>query len=192
MRGSMAAALLALVLGGCAGVPVAPTTVIGPSSAVPPLPDSWTLQGRIAVQSGEQSLAGQFHWQHRADGDEVLMTSPLGQGVARIVRDADGVALEAPNQPTRRAPDAESLTREALGYALPVAGLVWWVQARPDPDSGFEATHDAAGRITQLRQAGWVITYLQYAADAPSRPRRLVVAREGLEIRLVADSWKTE
>ncbi|MDP1643875.1 MAG: lipoprotein insertase outer membrane protein LolB [Thiobacillus sp.] len=185
MRGFTVTALLALILGGCASVPSAPRI-----NVESPLQARWTLQGRIGVQAGEQSLSGQIHWQHRAETDEVLMTSPLGQGVARIVRNVEGVMLEVPNQPPRHAPDAESLTREALGYVLPVSGLVWWVQARPDPDNAFEATRDAAGRLTQLRQNGWVIDYLQYAADA--RPRKLVVTREGLEIRLVADSWQAE
>jgi outer membrane lipoprotein LolB len=90
----------------------------------------------------------------------------------------------------RHARDADTLTREALGYVLPVTGLTWWVQARPAPGSAFEATRDAAGRLTQLKQDGWTIDYLQYAADA--RPRKLTVAREGLEIRLVADSWQNE
>lgn len=179
-------AVLALVLAaGCAttrpSVPVE-TTVSWPAH--------WTLQGRIGVQSGEQSLSGNIRWQHRAERDEVLMTSPLGQGVARIVRDADGVLLELPSQPPRRAADAESLTHEAFGYALPVSGLVWWVRGLPDPARAFEARHGAYGQLVQLRQDGWVIDYLQYAADA--RPRKLVVAREGLEIRLVADSWQAE
>lgn len=182
MRHLLAALLLTLAAG-CASV--SPTV---PAVALPHA--NWTLQGRIGVQAGEQSLSGNIRWQHRAEADEVLLISPLGQGVARIVRNAEGVTLEAPNQSPRRAPDAESLTREALGYALPVAGLAWWVQARPDPGRSFEATHDGAGRIVQLKQDGWVIDYLQYAADA--RPRKLVVAREGLEIRLVADSWQAE
>ena len=183
--GRLTAVLLLALMAGCATMP--PPL---PADAVPSLSANWTLQGRIGVQAGEQSLSGQIHWQHSVETDEVLLTSPLGQGVARIVRDADGVALEVPNQPTRRAPDAESLTREALGYTLPVAGLAWWVQARPDPGSPFEATRDAAGRLAQLNQHGWVIDYLQYAADG--RPRRLAVAREGLQIRLVADSWQAE
>ncbi len=187
MRGITMAALLALSLGGCASVPPVPR--IQPDSSLSP---NWTLQGRIGVQSSEQGVSGRIHWQHRTETDEVLMSSPLGQGLARIVRDAEGVALEVPNQPTRRAPDADTLTREALGYVLPVAGLTWWVQARPDPGHAFEATRDAAGRLAQLRQNGWVIDYLQYAADMPARPRKLVVTREGLEIRLVTDSWTTE
>jgi outer membrane lipoprotein LolB len=183
--GRLTALLLLALTAGCATMP--PPL---PADAVPPLSANWTLQGRIGVQAGEQSLSGQIHWRHSVETDELLLTSPLGQGVARIVRDADGVALEVPNQPTRRAPDAESLTREALGYTLPVTGLAWWVQARPDPDSAFEVTRDAAGRLAQLKQHGWVIDYLQYAADG--RPRRLAVAREGLLIRLVADSWQAE
>lgn len=185
MRRLLALLLLATV--GCASTPPYP-----PAEVVAPLSTRWTLQGRIGVQAGEQSLSGQIHWQHREQTDEVLMTSPLGQGVARIVRDREGVTLEMPNQPTRRAADSESLTREALGYSLPVAGLAWWIQAQPHPSSAFEATRDVTGRLAQLKQDGWVIDYLQFSSNAPALPRKLVVAREGLEIRLMADKWQAD
>jgi outer membrane lipoprotein LolB len=183
--GRLIGVFLLALSAGCASVP--PSV---PSEVVVSHPASWTLQGRIGIQTDEESLSGNIRWQHRMDGDDVLMTSPLGQGVARIVRDAEGVQLDMPNRPTRRAPDAESLTREALGYTLPLSGLVWWVQGRPDPHSAFEARHAPTGRLAQLKQSGWVIDYLQYGADA--RPRRLVVARDGLTIRLVADDWQAE
>jgi len=185
MRSWAATALLALLLGGCASISSVPPAVEAPVRSA-----NWTLQGRIGVQNGEQNLSGHIHWQHRADRDELLMTSPLGQGVARIVRNGEGVVLEVPNQPVRHARDVDTLTREALGYVLPVTGLTWWVQARPAPGRAFEATRDASGRLAQLKQDGWTIDYLQYAADA--RPRKLTVAREGLEIRLVTDSWENE
>lgn len=178
---------LLLGLAGCASTPLPPGGIV-----VAPPASSWTLQGRIGIQGGEQPLSGHIHWKHGPAADEVLMTSPLGQGVARIVRDARGVALEVPGQAVRHAPDADSLTREVLGYPLPVAGLAWWMQARPDPARAYEATHDASGRLARLRQDGWVIDYPQYTSDAPARPRKLVVTREGLEIRLVADRWEAE
>ena len=177
---------MALVLGGCATTVPVPSAPVDVQRSV-----NWTLQGRIGIQTDEQSLSGSLHWQHREQSDELLLTSPLGQGIARIMVNAEGALLDMPNQPARHAADAESLTREALGYSLPVAGLVWWVQAQPAPDRVFEARRDAAGRLAQLKQDGWVIDY-QYAADAPARPRKLVVVRDGLEIRLIADSWSVE
>ena len=181
-RRLLGAALLALAAG-CATSPPAP-----PTSA--PVGDTWTLQGRIGVQSGEQSVSGNVRWRHQPELDELLITSPLGQGVARIVRDDAGVLLEVPNQPPRRALDAEALTRETLGYALPVSGLVWWVRGEADPRSAHRARRASDGRLERLEQDGWVIHYLQYAADG--RPRKLLVARQDLEIRLVADRWDVE
>ncbi len=181
----IAALVLALGVAGCASVP--PPAPAGTQAG---LSENWILQGRLGMRTEEDSLSGQVTWQHTAGVDEVLLTSPLGQGVARIVLQPGGALLEVPNQEPRRAPDAEALTRSVLGYGLPVSGMVWWIQARPAPGSAFEATRDDYGRFTQLRQDGWVIDYLQYADDAPLRPRKLVVAREGLQIRLVADTWQ--
>jgi outer membrane lipoprotein LolB len=177
---------LALVLGGCATTAPVPSEPVGAQIST-----NWTLQGRIGIQTDEQSLSGSLRWQHREQSDELLLTSPLGQGVARIRVGAEGAVLDMPNQPARHAADVESLTREALGYSLPVAGLVWWVQAQPAPDRTFETRRDTAGRLAQLKQDGWVINY-QYAADTSVRPRKLVVVRDGMEIRLIADSWSVE
>ena len=153
---------------------------------------SWALQGRIAIKAGENSQSGQLQWQHRPRHESLLLLSPLGQGVARIVSNADGVTLEIPNKPVRRAPDAESLTREALGVALPLSGMSHWILARPDPRRPHEQNLDAAGRVAQIRQDGWVIDYPQYMSDTDLRPRKLNITRNDLEIRLVIDKWERE
>lgn len=183
MRRAFAAWWPAILLAACVSVPAPP--------AEPPVAPAirWTFEGRIGIQSEAQSLSGHLRWQHRPDSDVLLLTTPLGQGVARIERTPAGVTLELPNQPTRSAPDAETLTRDALGYALPVAGLVWWVQATPDPARPSEAVRNAAGQLERLKQDGWTIDYRQYAEN---RPRKLTLVREGLEIRLVADEWRAE
>lgn len=178
---------LALALGGCAS-----TAPLKPVDTRAALPENWTMEGRLGVKTDDQSLSGRIHWQHRPETDVVLLLSPLGQGVARVVRDQVGVMLELPNQPPRHAADVESLTHAVLGYGLPVSGLTWWVQAQPAPGRGFDATRDPSNRFEQIKQDGWVINYLQYADDAPERPRKLSVSRTGLEIRLVVDTWKNE
>jgi len=183
IRHWLAAGLLAL-LAGCAALPeVSPTQDEAAGAIV------WALQGRIGVQTDAQNLSGNLQWQHHEHADELLLTSPLGQGVARIVRNAAGVTLEMPNQPSRHAPDVEALTRDALGVALPVSGLVWWVRAQAMPDRASEIRRDAQDRPEHIRQDGWVIDYLQYFEDAPAHPKKMVVTRDGLEIRLVVDRW---
>ncbi|MCA1979668.1 MAG: lipoprotein insertase outer membrane protein LolB [Thiobacillus sp.] len=183
MRRSFVAWLPAVLLAACAAVP-APS--VEPAAA---LATHWTFAGRIGIRTDAENLAGNLRWQHRPDSDVLVLSAPLGQGVARIERTPAGVTLEAPNQPLRTAPDTETLTREALGYALPLAGLAWWVQAAPDPARPSEATRNAAGQIERLQQDGWTIDYRQYVEN---RPRKLTLSREGLEIRLVADEWLTE
>ena len=185
MRGLTIAGLVWL-MAACA------TSSTPPASVDTKLDVNWTLQGRIALKSGEQNLSGQLQWLRQSGHDELLLASPLGQGVARIMRDTDGVVLEIPNEPPRRAPDAESLTHDVLGYPLPLSGLAYWIQARPDPGRPYKQTSDATGRLSQLKQDGWVIDYLQYLPDQPARPRKLVVSREDIEIRLVVDTWRAE
>lgn len=177
---------LAVLLTACATprVPVQVTPVTKIDQNMP-----WVLQGRIAIRADENSQSGQLQWQHRPEQDALMVLTPLGQGVARIVRDASGVTLEIPNQPVRRAPDAESLTREAMGVALPLSGLRHWILVRPDPLRPFEQTRGANGRIAQIRQDGWVIDYLQYLSDTDPRPRKINIVRDNLEIRLVVDTW---
>ncbi|HEY9099917.1 MAG TPA: lipoprotein insertase outer membrane protein LolB [Thiobacillus sp.] len=183
------AAMLAgvLALAGCASPPP-----IQPVDTRAALANNWRLEGRLGIRTDEQSLSGSIRWHHQPDMDDLLLISPLGQGVARIVRDRKGVTLEVPNQPVRQASDVESLTQTVLGYGLPVSGLTWWVQARPAPGRAFESTRDSSMRFEQIRQDGWVINYLQYADDRPALPRKMTVTREGLEIRLVVDTWKLE
>jgi outer membrane lipoprotein LolB len=149
----------------------------------------WMLEGRIGVQGEAQTLSGNLQWQHHERADDLLLTSPLGQGVARLVRTAQGVTLEMPNQPARHARDLEALTRDALGVALPVSGLVWWVRAQAMPDREAAIRRDALGRPEQIRQDGWVIDYLHYFDDASARPKKLVAARDALTLRLVVDRW---
>ncbi len=180
MRLTFAAALL-LLLHACASVP----------PPVPPpagMAQAFAMQGRVSVQYGEQSLSGQLSWQANAAGDEVLLSSPLGQGLASISRDARGVRLVRPGEAAVVAENVELLTQSELGFRLPLSGLRYWIQARPDPARASEVRRNAAGGVEQIAQDGWKIDYLQFHEN---RPRKMQVTREGLDIRLVIDEWRT-
>lgn len=178
------------------GVPLTLALALPPGPAEPRaeplLPDApavWALTGRLSVRTEKEDLPGRIEWQHAPGRDLIVVSTPLGQTAARIERTPEGVSFEAPNQPRLEAPDIDSLTRRTLGAPVPVSGMQWWVHARPDPARDFAQEFDSQGRIARLRQDGWVIDYLQYAE---ARPRRIAISREGVDIRLVIDSWQVE
>jgi len=51
------------------------------------------LSGRIAVRYGAEAAGGQLRWRHDRDGDEMIISSPLGQGLARIELQKRGVVI---------------------------------------------------------------------------------------------------
>jgi outer membrane lipoprotein LolB len=171
-----AASLAAFLLAACAQLQTAP-----PGQIV------FELNARLAARYGAESFSGNLAWRHAERNDEMLITTPLGQGVARIVRDADRVTLTTAEPKEYRAADAESLTQEVLGFRLPLAGLADWVQARPSGDAPFKEVKAPDGRLQKLEQRGWSVEYLEYQGERPSRIRLLY---PGIELRLAISAWK--
>lgn len=178
--------LLPLLLWGCAS----DTVKTVQRAAAPDAP--FVLNGRVAVRhDGERTSAG-LRWMHHAGEDEMLLLAPLGQTAARIRRDALGVTLEASGK-TYTARDAETLTRQVLGWELPLAGLSRWVVGLPSAGTVADIRRNADGQIAALHQDGWDIEYSRYATPAPdSLPVRLVLRRERLEILLLVDEWEKQ
>lgn len=172
-----AAALAALLLGaGCAHVELQPPTVA-----------EFELLGRIAARYGDDAFTGNVIWRHAASGDEMLLNTPLGQGVARIVRQGDAVQLTAADGKEYRAPDAESLTERTLGFRLPLVGLADWVQGRATPGVPAREEKGPDGKLRTLEQRGWKVAYLQYDGERPSLMR---LDYQGIDLRLAISEWK--
>lgn len=149
-------------------------------------PLEFQLAGRLAARYEGESFTGNVAWSHARQGDEMLISTPMGQGVARIVRDAHGVVLRTAEPREYRAPDAESLTQKVLGFRLPLAGLGDWVRGRPAPGN-FHAERSPEGRLQLLEQGGWRIEYQEYEGE---RPKRLRLVYPGVELRFAVSEWK--
>ena len=187
MRRPVALLMLALALGGCAAAPVLPTTEAPAATAVL----AFTLAGRIAVKHGDQGFSGGVRWAHGDAGDEISLTSPLGQTVARITGTREGYQLITSEGKLFTAPDAEALTRGTLGWALPVRGLVHWLRARNDPERNAVIDIDGEGRVERVRQDGGDIAYARYRSfDGRRHPGLITLRRGEVEIKLVIDDWQ--
>ena len=173
-----------LLLAGCAAVP---------QKTLParPIGEAFYLSGRVSVKHGTEAASGKISWQHGPDSDDLLLSNPFGQGVARIIRRDGVVTLTTSDQKAYQAKDAEDLTEQALGWRLPLAGLPDWVRGRAAAGAPAQTRQDSSHRLAELRQSGWLVEFLDYN-DASGLPSRLNFSRDDAQIRLVIDQWRAE
>ncbi len=146
-----------------------------PVAELGPAVDSFSVSGRLALRQGERRDHLQFDWQHSPQSDAVLLLSPLGQGLAEIVRDAGGARMTQPNQPPIEAADVETLARQIFGTALPLQELGDWLRG----------ARGSAGDV-----AGWRIVITETALYHQRRlPRRLEASRDDVALTLIVDDW---
>ena len=108
------------------------------------------LSGRLAARYGAEAFSGNIAWRHARSADEMLISSSLGAGVARIVREGDSIVLTTAEPREHRARDAEALTEEVLGFRLPLSGLADWVRGRASAEKEANTQYDGEGRLRSL------------------------------------------
>ena len=150
------------------------------------------LLGRVLAGADGRAFSAGFRWRHDMPLNEIWLMSPAGTTLAYISSDAAGATLVTADQQEYHAFSAEGLTRQALGWALPLAQLQHWVRGEAVPGLAAEALErDAGGRLVRLEQAGWSLRFA-YPED-PARaalPRRLDLEQGGQRIRMVIDDWR--
>jgi outer membrane lipoprotein LolB len=179
--------LILALSAGCASLRAPEGVTPAPSAAL----DSFRLLGRVSVRYGDEGFSGSMDWRHSPASDDLMILSPLGQGVAHLTRDGDGYTLTTSDQQVFHAPDAESLTEQALGWRLPLAGLPYWVQGLPVPGSDADVRRDPAGAIERVGQNGWTIDYSGHRAfSAGVMPSRVFMETTDLRLKLVIEDWQ--
>jgi len=155
------------------------------------VPD-FDMLGRVFVGYEGPSFSSNLRWNHAAGEDQIWLMTPLGQTVAYIEDRATGASLTSADQQHYYAGSVESLTQRALGWSLPLAELRYWVRGEEVPGVASQGVQRAAdGRLLELTQAGWKITFTPPAQHAGNRlPQRLQLTNGSQQIRLVIDEWR--
>lgn len=188
MRFSLAPLWLAAgLLAGCASAP--PSALPGRDAV-----RDFALEARFALRvtiPGEaaQSSGGRLSWEHRLSGDRILISSPLGYGLAEIDITPTLSRLQTADGKSRESADPDALMEEVTGQRLPVSQLPAWLLGR----SGGKAliTSDDSQRPSSLREAGWHIDYAYDDAGPDALPSRLTLSRGSeIELRLRIEEWK--
>ena len=178
------AALSALIaLAGCAGLqPFGREEALGAA-------EPFELQGRVYARFSDRAFSGSIRWRHTPAADEVWLGGPLGQTAAHIVRDASGATLTNANQQTYRSTNLEASMRDSMGWALPLADLSHYVLGQtPSAVADANVKRNADKRLIALSHDGWEVEFTP--ADQPnagSRPARLRMLKDAIEVRIVID-----
>lgn len=151
---------------------------------------AFSLNGRVAVKLDDRGYTASLRWRHSATRDSLRLLSPVGSVVAEIEADSNGATLTTGDRKVYRSSDAQALTREVLGWDLPLAGLRYWVTGRADPAAPVQAEdRDDRQRLKSLVQNDWRVAYTEYFGDS-ALPARLGLIHERLNLRLIIERWE--
>jgi outer membrane lipoprotein LolB len=151
--------------------------------------NTFSLTGRVAVKLEQRGYSAKLSWRHAAGGDRMRLLSPVGSVIAELEADASGATLTTGDKKVYQSGNVQALTREVLGWDLPLEGLQHWVVGRAEPGPPVQAEErDARGRLTKLTQNDWRISFLDYAGDS-ALPTRIALVYDNLNLRLIIDRW---
>ncbi|WP_374350399.1 lipoprotein insertase outer membrane protein LolB [Chitinimonas sp.] len=150
------------------------------------LPAKYAVSGRVAVQAhGKGYPAARFEWKHDNTAEQVDLSNPLGQVVARLELSSNAARYTDSNGQLHEAADIETLTERALGWRLPAEGLRYWLLGLAAPGREAHWSRSETGKV--LEQDGWQI---RYKGLDGSMPDGLTLSRPELEIRILLSDWQ--
>jgi outer membrane lipoprotein LolB len=184
----VAAVLALILLSSCAALQ-RPARTVDPAAV-----EAFELDGRINLRVQKEGYPGRVRWQHSRHADELWFYSPLGATVAELKQDASGALLVTSDGREHRAANLQQLALQVLGWDLPLAGLPYWVRGLAWPAAATESeSFDDQGRLKQLAQAGWEVSYLDWTpAGVAGLPSKLDLQGERLRMRLLVEKWSVK
>jgi outer membrane lipoprotein LolB len=160
---------LALFLTSCATTPPAPPPELAGT------PQSFEVTGRISIRTPERSDIAKLRWTRQGGSDTWVISSPIGNEVARLESGPQGTHLERAGQPSMSATNFQELTENVLGVPLDPDRIAAWLHG--------QATNDSAG--------GWKVSVEEtQGAGAVQLARRITATRADVVVRLVIDEYR--
>ncbi|MEK8089011.1 lipoprotein insertase outer membrane protein LolB [Thermithiobacillus plumbiphilus] len=188
--------MLVLAMSGCASLPPEPLPAQTPAQRSQKLEQlqSWSAQGRVAVQAGNEGNSAAFEWQ-RTGGTEVLrMRDPLGRTVMLLEQSPQGAYAKFADGFEASGPDAATVLAGRSPMPLPVSSLAYWLRGQALPGQLAEVTYDSQGNPEILKQAGWTVTYQDYRpVNGVAMPGRVLAeGPQAVRVKAVIRDWQLQ
>jgi outer membrane lipoprotein LolB len=154
--------------------------------------DTIDLNGTIGVSYQKddglpERVNGRYTWTQHPGRVEVSVFDPFGQTVAEISVTPDAATLTQPKREPRTAKDIDTLTRQALGWPLPVAGLRDWLQGYAVDAQGKRFAASPANNNVFTRD-GWRLRFAEWqnkpGPNGAPMPKRIQAEHGQLSISI--------
>jgi outer membrane lipoprotein LolB len=171
----LAAATVAFALAGCAT-----STANLSTASVGAYRDTIDLNGKIGAvyqksDGGRDGVTANFSWTQRPGRIDVSLFTPTGQTAAEITVTPDAATLTQSNREPRTAKDIDTLTQQALGWSLPVAGLRDWLQGYATDAQGKRFAASPANNNVFTRD-GWQLRFVDWQKGTATPMPRVIKA----------------
>lgn len=152
---------------------------------------SWEFDGRVAIKGGEQNGSASLLWQQNKNKFDLRLSGPLGRQIIHARGDESGAVVYLPKQKKLHVKDVSGLISQNVGWEVPVERFRYWIKGAFAPGEFSSYQLDDHGRLKELKQSGWMITYKRYSrvghVDLPSK---IFLSREPYRVRMVASHWE--
>lgn len=184
---------LFLLISGCATLPPEPLPAQTPAQRSQKLEQlqSWSAQGRVAVQTGNAGNSAAFEWQQTGSVEVLRMRDPLGRTVMLLEQGPQGAYAKFADGFEARGPDAATVLAGRSPIPLPVSSLGYWLRGQPLPGQVAEITYDSQNNPAILKQSGWIVSYEDYRpVSGVAMPGRVLVeGPQAVRVKAVIRDW---
>ena len=140
----------------------------------------FSADGRLAVKVEGKGSYANFDWTYQNAVQPIDVNTPLGNTVGQLCQDSEGVLAVDSKGKVYQAETAEELSRQLLGFALPVQYLHIWADGKRVANAPYKILPDG-----RLEQFDWTISR---TLNSSGQPKTLQLENAKFNIRLVFDT----
>lgn len=152
----------------------------------------WVAHLSLIGVTEQEKFKTRIIWQQRHDGYQIKLRDFIGRTVALIEGSAEKVVVKTSKGERYEDQNAETLIYGLFGLRIPVAGMRYWLRGVPQPETEYiDLLLRADGLAENMRQAGWLLSYQNYANQTPVRlPTHAVFEYDDLALTVKVARWE--
>lgn len=153
---------------------------------------AWELIGKIGIRTEEESHTAAINrWVQIGEIFSIDISSTFfGIGATNISGTSDFITLTESGEEPMQSEQPNELIEAALGLALPLTHLPYWIKALPIPEQSFGIHYNNAGLPAKIEQLGWEIQFSRYQeVNGLPLPHKIKLNSDHTRIILAIKQW---